>query len=125
MKRYWMFKAAKMTILAVGFVLVAGAAVMFLWNALVPEIFGGTQITWIQALGLLILARILAGGRGHGGFGGRRRWRERWEHKIANMSPEQREKWRAEVGRYCWGGADGVSERRTEKRDPLEAKTEA
>ena len=30
MKGYWMFKAAKMTILAVGFVLVAGAVVMFL-----------------------------------------------------------------------------------------------
>ncbi len=123
MKRYWMFKAAKMTVLFVGFVLVAGAAVMFLWNALVPEIFGGTQITWIQALGLLILARILAGSRGHGGFGGRRRWRERWERKVANMSPEEREKWRAEVGRYCWGGTGGVDKQRTEERDPLETKT--
>ena len=123
MKRYWMFKAGKMTILAVGFVVVAGAAVMLLWNALLPEIFGTSQITWIQALGLLILARILVGGRGRGGFGGRRRWRERWERKVANMSPEQREKWRAEVGRHCWGGADDVGERRTEEGDPLEAKT--
>ena len=123
MKRDWMFKAAKMMILVVGFVVVAGAAVMLLWNALVPDIFGGARITWIQALGLLILARILAGGRGPGGFGGRRRWRERWEHKAANMSPEQREKLRADVGRYCWGGADGVAEPRTEERDPLEAKT--
>ena len=124
MKRYWIYKAAKMTILAVGLVVVAGAVVMLLWNALVPEIFGGTRITWIQALGLLLLARILAGGRGHGGFRGRRRWRERWEHKVADMSPEQREKWRAEIGRRsCSGGEDGVGERRTEEQDPLEAKT--
>ena len=123
MKRHWMSKIVGITILGVGLVLVAGAVVMMLWNALVPAIFGGTQITWLQALGLLILARILAGGRGHGGFGGRRRWRERWEHKVANMSPEQKEKWRAEVGRYCGGGADAGGERRTEDRDPLEAKT--
>ena len=122
MKRYWMWKVAKMTILGVAFVVAAGAVVMWLWNALIPEIFGGTPITWIQALGLLILARILAGGRSSG-FGGRRRWRERWERKVANMNPEEREKWRAEVGRYCWGGADGVAERRAEERDPLEAKT--
>ena len=74
MKRNWMFKAAKIALLAVVFVSVAGAVVMWLWNALVPDIFGVSEITWVQALGLLVLARLLVGGRGHGRPGGRRRW---------------------------------------------------
>ena len=123
MKRHWMSKVVGMTILAVGLVLVVGAVVMWLWNALIPEIFGGPQITWIQALGLLILARVLVGGRGHGGVWGRRRWRERWQRKVANMSPEERERWKAELGRHCGGGADGAGDRRAEELDPLEAKT--
>ena len=45
MKRHWIFKVTMMTILFIGFVVVAVAAVTFLWNALVSGIFGGTQIT--------------------------------------------------------------------------------
>ena len=106
MKRNWMLKAAKFALLAVVFVSVAGAVVMWLWNALVPDIFGASEITWIQALGLLVLARLLVGGRGRGGLGGRRRWRGHWERKLANMSPEERERWKAERGRSCDGGAE-------------------
>ena len=105
MKRNWMFKVAKIVLLAVVFVSVAGAVVMWLWNALVPDIFGASEITWGQALGLLVLARLLVGGRGHGGPGGRRRWSRHWERKLANMSPEERERWKAARGRDCHGGA--------------------
>ena len=63
MKRHWMFKATRMIVFAAAFVLLASAGVMLLWNALIPVIFGGSPITWIQALGLLILARILVGAR--------------------------------------------------------------
>jgi len=52
---------------------VFGVAVMFLWNALIPTIFGLTVINFWQALGLLVLARILFGGFGHRGMMGR--WR--------------------------------------------------
>ena len=123
MKRHWMFKATRMIVFAAAFVLLASAGVMLLWNALIPGIFGGSPITWIQALGLLILARILVGGRGHGGFGGRGRWRQRWESRIANMSPEERKRWKEEAGRYCGSGGAGVAERPTEEPGPLEVKT--
>ncbi|MCD7915884.1 MAG: hypothetical protein LUG96_11930 [Tannerellaceae bacterium] len=43
-----------------------GAITMLLWNALVPVIFGGIEITYWQAVGLLILSRLLLGG--FGGF---------------------------------------------------------
>ena len=45
-----------MAILAVGFV------VMSLWNVLMPDIFGLPSITFFQAIGLLILSRLLFGG---------------------------------------------------------------
>jgi hypothetical protein len=131
MKRYWMFKGARMLVLFAGFLLLASVAVMLLWNALIPAIFGGARITLIQALGLLVLARILVGGRG-GGFGRYRgtQWRKRWEAKLAAMTPEERKKWKEEMaGPMCWSRTDnrdpspGVEE--TSNAGPLGAKTEA
>jgi uncharacterized membrane protein len=70
-----------------------GVIVMYLWNWLAPAVFGGRTITFWQAFGLLILARILVGGLG-GGHGddkrGRRRMMEQWEQ----MTPEEREAFR-------------------------------
>lgn len=70
-------------------VIVVAVVVMLLWNALLPTIFGVPSIGFLQALGLLILSRLL-----FGGFGGRgmfwrhgREMRERW----MAMTPEQRE----------------------------------
>jgi hypothetical protein len=47
---------------------VFSAAAMFLWNALMPEIFGLSILSYWQAAGLVILARILFGGLGPGRF---------------------------------------------------------
>jgi hypothetical protein len=65
---------------------VVGFVVMNLWNWLVPALFGGRLITFWQALGLLVLSRILFGGflRGHR----RVRMVDRWEQ----LTPEEREK---------------------------------
>jgi len=79
---------------------VFGLVVMALWNWLMPGLFGLRVITYWQALGLLVLSRILLGGfRGHGGARGRwrRRMRERWEE----MTPEEREKFREGMRRGC------------------------
>jgi hypothetical protein len=75
------------------FAALGGYVVMRLWNWLTPVMFGWQAITFWQALGLLVLSRILFGGLGFGGNGGsrfRRRMRERWEH----LSPEERERFR-------------------------------
>jgi hypothetical protein len=79
---------------------VVSAIVMLLWNALVPQLFGGRAIEFWQAAGLLVLARILFGGfRGHGGWhwGWRHRMHERW----ARMTPEEREKFREGMRTRC------------------------
>jgi len=45
-----------------GFALLFGLVVMWLWNWLLPELFGIAVIGYWQAFGLVILARILFGG---------------------------------------------------------------
>ena len=51
-------------------VLVGGLAVMLLWNWLTPSLFGWNDISYLQALGLLVLSHLLFGGfRGRCGHG--------------------------------------------------------
>jgi len=76
-------------------------AVMRLWNWLLPTLFHVPSIDFLQALGLLVLSRILFGGMrgprpwGHPGW--RARWHDRWEH----MSEEERGKFREGMRRRC------------------------
>jgi hypothetical protein len=61
-----------------------GAVTMLLWNWLVPALFSGPAVTFWQALGLLILAKILFGS-GHGRHHHHRppeSWKEHLHHKI-------------------------------------------
>ena len=50
------------------FIALGGAAVMWLWNWLVPELFNGPELTYWQTLGLFILSKILFSGIGGGGL---------------------------------------------------------
>nr|WP_295870097.1 hypothetical protein [uncultured Chitinophaga sp.] len=77
-----------------------------LWNNLIPELFHGPVISYWQALGLLVLGKLLFGWHGHkpGGAkwgGGWGRQRKEWKEKLANMTPEQREKMRERFRNYC------------------------
>jgi hypothetical protein len=51
---------------AAGFAFVFGYFVMLLWNWLMPEIFGLIAITFWQAAGIVLLARLVFGGFKHG-----------------------------------------------------------
>lgn len=102
MRRNWLLRVVGFALLAVLFVGVVGAFVMLLWNWLVPPLFGGHAIEFWQAVGLLVLARILFGGfRGHGGWhwGWRHRMHERW----ARMTPEERARFREGMRARCGG----------------------
>lgn len=89
-KKWWMFLVAPPAIVL--FVWIFGEIVMHLWNWLLPDLFGWRQVNFWQALGLLVLCRILFGGFGHNGRGDHRRrhLRDRWER----ATPEEREKLR-------------------------------
>ncbi|MDR1273267.1 MAG: hypothetical protein LBK12_01840 [Odoribacteraceae bacterium] len=67
-----------------------GALVMLLWNWLMPAIFGLACISIWQALGLLVLARVLFGGMGAGHFWRAGHRRNPIHEKWARMTPEER-----------------------------------
>jgi hypothetical protein len=92
MKGFWLPKIlgiVAFTALAIG---VFGFIVMSLWNWLVPAITGWHTLTLVQALGLLVLCRILFGGLGRGrrgwggGFG---HWGGTMAARFGGLSPEE------------------------------------
>lgn len=80
-------------------VLVA-ALVMQLWNWLLPELFGLHPISLTQALGLLVLSKILFGGWRTGGH----RWFAGGHAAWGQMTDEEREKIREKFRGRCWHG---------------------
>lgn len=94
------------------FITIGGEIVMQLWNWLLPPLFGWGRITFWQALGLLLLCRILFGGhgwRGSGRSGMRRRMMERMEERCEHMTPEEREQLRQRI-RERWGFGPSTGE---------------
>ncbi len=84
-------------ILGFGAVALFGWIVMLLWNAALVPVTGAGIISFWQALGLLVLSRILVGGFG-GGKGRGSRMGARWSH----MTPEEKERFK-EYCRSRWG----------------------
>src|SRR6266404_444753 len=101
-KIFWRHKLPAFIGLAIIGVLVFGGIVMLLWNALMPEIFHLARITFWQALGLLILAKIFFSG--FRGGGPRGRMKDKIREKWMFMTPEEREKFKQEWGGRCGGG---------------------
>lgn len=78
-------------------VTVFSGAVMLLWNGVLVAIFHIGAITFWQAAGILLLARILFGGHRGGWRGGM--WRRRAMYmRWQQMTPEEREKWKGSYG---------------------------
>jgi predicted ferric reductase len=98
MKRYRLARALKFVLFALVAVTVLTAVVMSLWNWLMPSLFGLGVITFWQALGLLVFSRILFGRFGRPG---RLHWRHRMMKRWGQMTPEEREKFMAGMGRRC------------------------
>ena len=73
---------------------------MHLWNWLTPVLFGWKLINFWQAVGIVVLSRILFGGfRGRPGGGGH--WRHRMKERWEQMTPEEREKFRGGMRGRC------------------------
>lgn len=93
-------------LIALAFILAGGFAVMFLWNNILPSVIPAVgTLTYLKAIGLLILCRILFGGfRGRGGYGRGYKGGPPWRQKMMNMSEEEREKlkaqWKERCGKY-------------------------
>jgi len=101
------------------FITLGGEIVKVLWNWLLPSLFEVRTITFWQALGILVLCRILFGGGGWRGRGWRSNMRRHMEARCANMTPEEREQFRRRV-RERWGFDPGAAHSGTsgESREP-------
>jgi hypothetical protein len=92
--------------LAIGAVAIAlfSYVVMSLWNSILPAVIHVGTITFWQAVGILLLSKILFGGL-PGGWGRRQHWKGRMAEKWQNMTPEQREKFQQQWKERCghWG----------------------
>ena len=100
MRKRWIWLAPLAILGMLALVALGGEIVLQLWNWLLPALFGLHQITFWQALGILILCRILFGRLGGSSSyrrGFRRRMAERWEQ----MTPEERERFRQGMRGRC------------------------
>jgi len=84
--------------------IVFGFVTMALWNWLMPALFGLARVGFWQALGLLVLSRVLFVGFHHVPWHHHHDWRERVLARWEQMTPEEREKLRE--GMRCGHGHD-------------------
>lgn len=80
----------KITLIGFAIAVVVGAVVMLLWNWLLPDLVGAAEIGFIQAIGLLILCKILFGNTTTKGRDDRRYWRKKLRQKMEKMSDSER-----------------------------------
>lgn len=101
-RNFWIKRAIFIPIAIAAGVFIFGTAVMYLWNAVIPAVLGLGVITFWQAIGILVLSKILFGGfRGghcnHNFHSHGREMREKWMH----LTPEEREKMKSEWRSRC------------------------
>ncbi len=99
-KNFWIKVAIFAPLAIVAGVYIFGSVVMLLWNGILPALFGFHTITFWQALGILILSKILFGGFGgqhRRGHSGHHHTNNRWMH----LNPEEREKMKVEWRSRC------------------------
>lgn len=99
-KKFWIKRIILIPLAIVAGVLIFGAVVMMLWNSILPAVLGVSTITFCQALGILVLSKILFGGfKGshcHSKFHGHKD-HEKW----LQLTTEEREKMKSDWRDRC------------------------
>jgi Ca2+/H+ antiporter, TMEM165/GDT1 family len=101
-KKFWIKKVIGFTVMAAAFGSLLSYVVMRLWNGILTEVVHVSPISFLQAIGILVLSKILFGGfHGRWGCGPRHHWKNEMKEKWHNMSPEEREKMKEEWRNKC------------------------
>lgn len=113
MKRGW--RILMWVIIGIGILIVFGLVTQYLWNWLVPTLFNGPFISFWQALGLILLSKILFSGLGHKchhhSHGDGHPWKQRLHEKFSAMSPEEREAFKKKMwDKWCSRGESDKNE---------------
>jgi hypothetical protein len=96
-------RVLKFVAIAIAAVAVLAFVVMSLWNWILPPVTGWHTINYWQALGLIVLSKILFGGL-HAAYGPL--WKRRMMQRFAEMTPEEREKFREAMRARCGNRGD-------------------
>ena len=101
MKKTWIRKIPVIIGIAMVAAFVFSGVVMLLWNNILPSVLHVGAITFWQAMGILVLSKLLFGGmRGRRGAGGGQ-WKKRMFGQWQQMTPEEKEMFAAKSG--CHG----------------------
>ena len=106
-RRFWFGKAVMILLFITAFVVVFSYIVMSIWNAVLPDVLGVKAITFPQALGILVLSKILFSGFGglrHKGEHFKNRMRHRMWEKWEKMTPEEKQRFKEEWKNRCKSG---------------------
>lgn len=115
-KKFWITKIIGFSILAIGFAALLAYVVMLLWNGVLAQVVTVSTISFYQAIGLLVLSKILFGGFPSGKnhcnqCGGGGHWKNQLKEKWHTMSPEERDQMKQEWRNRCrtWGRSSQTS----------------
>ncbi len=105
MKKFWIKKVIGMAVCAALAIVAVGFVVMTIWNQVLVVVLGVKAVSYTQALGILVLSKILFGGFGKGNKNGEDcSWKKRGDaikEKWHNMSEEEREKFKEDWRFRC------------------------
>jgi len=98
-KSFWIKRAIFAPIAIVAILFIVGNVVMLLWNNVLTPVLNLHTISFWQAVGILVLCKILFGNFHHRRHGHHHMFHRHHElrEKWANASPEEREKMRSEL----------------------------
>ena len=98
MKKIWIRKVPVIIGLVTLGVFVFSGVVMLLWNNILPAVLHVGMITFWQAMGILVLSKLLFGGmRGRRGMGGGH-WKKRMFGQWQEMTAEEKEMFAGRMG---------------------------
>ncbi|UYQ93548.1 hypothetical protein MKQ68_00340 [Chitinophaga horti] len=108
MKRFSVGLVLKVILMVAACSALLGFVTMGLWNWLVPELFHGPVITFWQALGLLVLSKLLLGSFAKGGGApwgekSRQHWKDKMKAKMKHMSEEEKLKLKQSLSKCMRG----------------------
>ena len=92
-------------LLMLAMIFIISAVVLFLWNAIIPDITGWKAINYWQSFGLLVLFKLLCGRFGGPGHHDKRKhfMMRKFRNKFSNATPEEREALKEEWRNRCGG----------------------
>ena len=103
-RRFHPLKIMFFILVAFSFLALVSFIVMMLWNSILVEVTSVKPLSFWQAVGLLILTRILFGGIWRGEkkhHAHKSKWKNKWKEKWMNLSDEEREAIKAKWKGHC------------------------